>query len=473
MAVCFSGNNLQIELSSCLGWQPLSKEMTITDVGDVAVKTIDNMPAFSVYEKYLGIKADSNFFQNSLEFPFIITRNNNKIARTPFFVNEDDQSIQMVADVKAGEKFRIGYGNPQTIKEESAVLQNQMCNFKPEAIFIYTCICRRFLMQDEVDFETLPFNAIAPTAGFYTFGEFYSDKSYHALLNSSMVTVGFREGTPITKSKLLKDTLKKNIPLDPFKNQHNRILSRLIFFINVLIEEMEKKSRKLKVLNEQKNEIIGIVAHDLRSPLGVIQGFSDLLTEEVENEEHKDFASLINKESSNLLNLLNDLLDISKIESGKLELKRKEIDYMALIYQNTKINSFFAQKKRILITVESEIEHQLLSIDEGQIIQVLNNLIGNAIKYSYPDSEVTIKIFKEDNQIITQVIDQGQGIPKEEIENVFLMFQKTSTKPTAGESSHGLGLAIVKKIVEGHEGQIGVKNNQEKGSTFYYSLPIT
>lgn len=113
-----------------------------------------------------------------------------------------------------------------------------------------------------------------------------------------------------------------------------------------------------------------------------------------------------------------------------------------------------------------------MSIDEGQIIQVLNNLIGNAIKYSYPDSEVTIKIFKEDNQIITQVIDQGQGIPKEELENVFLMFQKTSTKPTAGESSHGLGLAIVKKIVEGHEGQIAVKNNQGNGSTFYYSLPI-
>ncbi|MUP39024.1 FIST N-terminal domain-containing protein [Labilibaculum euxinus] len=472
VAVCFSGGNLQIELSSCLGWQPLSKEMTITDVGDVAVKTIDNMPAFSVYEKYLGIKADNNFFQNSLEFPFIITRNNHEIARTPFFVNEDDQSIQMVADVKAGEKFRIGYGNPQTIKEESAVLQHQMCNFKPEAIFIYTCICRRFLMQDEVDFETLPFNAIAPTAGFYTFGEFFSNNSFHALLNSSMVTVGFREGEPITKAESSKDTLKKNTLIDPYTNQHNRILSRLIFFINVLIEQMEEKSLKLKVLNEQKNEIIGIVAHDLRSPLGVIQGFSELLEDEMKNEEHKDFASLIHTESSNLLYLLNDLLDISKIESGKLDLKRKEIDYIALIHRNIKTNSFFAQKKNISITVESAIEHQLLSVDEGQIIQVLNNIIGNAIKYSYPDSEIKIKVFKENDQIITQIIDQGQGIPKEELENVFTMFQKTSTKPTGGESSHGLGLAIVKKIVEGHKGQINVESNQGKGSTFYFSLPI-
>jgi len=235
---------------------------------------------------------------------------------------------------------------------------------------------------------------------------------------------------------------------------------------------MEEKSLKLKVLNEQKNEIIGIVVYGLRSALGVIQGFSGLLEDEIKNEEHKDFASLIHTESSNLLYLLNDLLDISKIESGKLDLKRKEIDYIALIHRNIKTNSFFAQKKNISITVESAIEHQLLSVDEGQIIQVLNNIIGNAIKYSYPDSEIKIKVFKENDQIITQIIDQGQGIPKEELENVFTMFQKTSTKPTGGESSHGLGLAIVKKIVEGHKGQINVESNQGKGSTFYFSLPI-
>ena len=117
-------------------------------------------------------------------------------------------------------------------------------------------------------------------------------------------------------------------------------------------------------------------------------------------------------------------------------------------------------------------QYQLLFIDEGKIVQVLNNLIGNAIKYSYPDSELKIKVFKEDNQIITQVIDHGQGIPSGELENVFQMFKKTSVQPTDGESSHGLGLAIVKKIVEGHKGYIGVESNYGEGSTFYFSLPI-
>ena len=151
LAVVFSGKSIHIEIHTSLGWLPLSKEMTITEIGNVSVKTIDNKPAFSVYRKYLGIKADGDFFQNSLEFPFLISRNNQTIARTPFFVNENDGSIQLVADVQVGERFRIGYGNPQTIQDESALLQKKMIDFKPEAIFLYTCICRRFLMQEEVD----------------------------------------------------------------------------------------------------------------------------------------------------------------------------------------------------------------------------------------------------------------------------------------------------------------------------------
>ena len=144
----------------------------------------------------------ADFFQNSLEFPFLIYRNGQIIARTPFFVNKKDGSIQLVSDVHVGEKFRIGYGNPQMIIKESVHIQNQMQFFKPNAIFLYTCICRRFLLQEDINLETLPFNNIAPTAGFYTFGEFCSNNKFNSLLNSTMVAVGFREGA---KSKDLKN----------------------------------------------------------------------------------------------------------------------------------------------------------------------------------------------------------------------------------------------------------------------------
>lgn len=475
VAVVFSGNDLRIEVFTSLGWHALSKEMTITEIGDVSVKTIDNKPAFDVYEKYLGIKADENFYQNSLEFPFLISRNDQLIARTPFFVNETDKSIQLVADVKVGEKFRIGYGDPVSILIESAQLQSQMRDFKPEAIFLYTCICRRFLMQQEVDLETLPFNEIAPTAGFYTFGEFYSNGTFNSLLNSSIVAVGFREGVckdDSTHNKTVQngETYKRS-ELDPYTNKHARILSRLLYFITVLTKELDDQNHLLQTLNEQKNEFLGIAAHDLRNPIGVILGISKLLEKQT-GDEHKKYTEIISSTSSTMLQLINDLLDISKIEAGKLDLKKNETDYIAFIERNISMNEFFAKNKNISIQCDLEMQHQILSFDDGKIEQVLNNLIGNAIKYSNSGTTITVKVFKENNQIVTQIIDNGQGIPEKEINDIFRPFKRSSVRPTNGESSHGLGLAIVKKIIEGHNGEVGVSSVVGTGSNFYFTLPI-
>jgi signal transduction histidine kinase len=470
VAVVFSGENLFIKPLSCLGWQPLSKEMTITEVGDVSVRTIEGKPAFSVYEKYLGIKADQNFFQNSLEFPFLIYRDNRIIARTPFFVNEDDGSIQLVADVQAGDKFSIGYGNPQAIKDESIHIQDDMLDFNPDAIFLYTCVCRRFLMQDEVDLETLPFNKMAPTAGFYTFGEFFADCSFQSLLNCSMVAVGFREGAPKTNHELLGKRKNPTANSDPYTNQHNRILSRLLYFIDVLIKELDEQNQQLKSLNQQKNELLGMAAHDLRNPIAVIQGFSELLEEQA-NGDQKEYLSMISRESLKMSELLSDLLDISKIEASKLDLKINETEYFFFIRQILKINSFISRKKNIEIVSDFGMKRQMLSIDAGKMEQVMNNLISNAIKYSFPNTKITIKVFKDHNQIVTQVIDQGQGIPENEIDGIFKPFKKTSTSPTSNEPSHGLGLAIVKKIIEGHKGKVQVTSKLGEGSIFSFTLP--
>lgn len=471
--VAFAGDHLCIQIATNLGWYPLSKEMTITEIEEVSIKTIDNKPAISIYEKYLGIKGDEHFYQNSLEFPFLIERNKQVIARSPFFFNAKEGSIELAADVKVGEKFRIGYGDPQTIIAESVQLHNKMKCFKPEAIFLFSCICRRFLMQQDVDFETLPFNEIAPTAGFYTFGEFYSNESFNSLLNSSLVVVGFKEGN-CNKENDVKHHLQNEVFLhdpDPYMNQHSRILSRLLYFINILTKELEEQNMELTSLIEQKNEFMGIAVHDLRNPLGVILGFSELLGTRVDNEL-KNYARIINDVSSTMLHQLDDLLDISKIEAGKLDLRKSETDYTEFVLQNIRMNDFLAQNKKIHVESDMGPEHQILMIDHDKIGQVLNNLIGNAIKYSYPYSTITVKVSREEGRIVTQVIDQGQGIPREELEDVFRLYKKTSVKPTNGETSHGLGLAIVKKIVEGHKGEVGVKSEVGKGSIFYFTLPL-
>lgn len=473
VAIAFSGENLHIEPFTYLGWHPLSKEMTITKVDGMSVKEIDNTPAFSLFKKYLDIKYDDSFFHNVLEFPFLINRDNHIIARVPFFVNEQDNSIEFLADIREGETFRIGYGNPQTIINESFQIQNKLSQFKPEAIYLYTCICRRFLMQQDVEHETEPFNQIAPTAGFYTFGEFYAGSKLKALLNSTMVAVGIREGEKNTNrpSVDLAPTGNKKYTDDPFENKHTRILSHLLYFIDATTKELEEQNTKLKILNEQKNELLGIAAHDLRNPLGVIQGFAEMLEEQV-SDDLKEYASTINIASGKLLQLLNDLLDISKIEAGKLDLKIDTVDFINLAEQNIKMNRYLAINKGIRLFVEYDATPQIVQIDAEKIEQVLNNLIGNAIKYSPRNTTVRVKILSQNNQLVVQVIDQGQGIRAHEINEIFQPFKKASSSPTGEESSHGLGLAIVKKIIEGHHGTIHAESEIGKGSTFTFTLPL-
>jgi signal transduction histidine kinase len=231
----------------------------------------------------------------------------------------------------------------------------------------------------------------------------------------------------------------------------------------------------LRELNKQKNEFLGMAAHDLRNPIAVIQNASSVLSRyssENLSEKQKEFLKKIYDTSKFMLELLNGLLDILKIESGKLELEISKNNYSDFVRKNIEFNRFFATEKDISIDSVLSDDIPLVDFDRNKIEQVLNNLISNAIKYSHPNTAIRIEVLRQQHFVVTKVIDQGQGIPENELPHVFKPFQKASTKPTAGEKSTGLGLAIVKKIVEGHQGTIGVESEVGKGSTFFFRLPL-
>ncbi len=242
------------------------------------------------------------------------------------------------------------------------------------------------------------------------------------------------------------------------------------------VQEINQQKIRLEDLNDQKNKFLGIAAHDLRNPISAINMFSSLMLEEPDTglaEEYLDFVHEIKNSSTFMLTLLNDLLDISKIESGKIEINRAETDYIEFVKKCVKVNRLFAEQKHIVIREDYEKSSKIINIDLEKITQVLNNLISNAIKYSHRDTEITVRIFYRDNMIVTEVADQGQGIPSEELPNLFKEFQKTSVQSTEGEKSTGLGLAIVKRIIETHGGTISVESEVGKGSAFSFTLPTS
>jgi len=245
--------------------------------------------------------------------------------------------------------------------------------------------------------------------------------------------------------------------------------------LNNLTRELQKKNIQLDQLNQLKNQFLGMAAHDLRNPIGTILMFTEFVLDEHQDcisEECMQMMEIIHNSSRFMLNLLDELLDVVKIESGKLQLRPELINVEAFLTKNIAINSMIATKKQIRIVKNIIEDMPAIEADPGKLEQVLNNLISNAIKYSVPGTTITLSVFCTGSEVIFSVADQGQGIPKEEMDLLFKPFAKLSPKGTAGEKSTGLGLTIVKRIIIGHMGRIWVESTQGKGTTVYFSLPV-
>ena len=244
--------------------------------------------------------------------------------------------------------------------------------------------------------------------------------------------------------------------------------------IQQLIGQLESKNKQLEELNELKNKFLGMASHDMRNHLSAIKGYSQILQEdrkELPDETKNQFLYFINKSSENMLRMVNELLDISVIESGKLQLDLQLESFQSLIKHHILIHKFFADKKKIRLQSDlSDIPE--CQIDAGKIGQVIDNLISNAIKFSESGTTVSVRLEEKEGKLVFSVQDEGPGISDEDQAKLFQHFQKLSARPTAGESSSGLGLAISKKMIQAHKGRLGVTSQLGSGATFWFEIPL-
>jgi PAS domain S-box-containing protein len=226
----------------------------------------------------------------------------------------------------------------------------------------------------------------------------------------------------------------------------------------------------------QRSLLLGIVAHELRGPLSLLTGFSRAVLDDIENidvESVRKYLVVIDDGATRMLKMVDELLDISKIELGEVSLQLEQVNLAELLKKHRADYFYVARKKNIQLKEKLLTEALICKCDAAKIGQVISNFIDNAIKYS--DSGTTTEIIgeKRGSHIWVGVKDRGPGIKSEETQHLFKSFghNKISSKPTAGEKSSGLGLAICKKIIEAHRGQIGVDSTPGYGSTFWFSLP--
>jgi signal transduction histidine kinase len=237
---------------------------------------------------------------------------------------------------------------------------------------------------------------------------------------------------------------------------------------------LTQKIEQLEHTNRIKNEFLGMAAHDLRNPISVISIYAAFLLENKSlslPEKEREMIVIIQRQSTFILRLLNDLLDVSVIESGRLNIDMTTNNYITFLKYNIRLNRVLAARKDIRLRLEAPATRLALGFDRQKMDQVLNNLISNAVKFSPPGSLVTIRARKDGPFVVTSIIDRGPGIPPEELETIFKEFHKGRAKPTAGEKSTGLGLAITRRIIEGHGGSISVESTPGKGASFTFTLP--
>ncbi len=302
-----------------------------------------------------------------------------------------------------------------------------------------------------------------------------------------------KTGHLITEEKFTIGDKVLRILVSPVKDPENKPLGAVVLFHDVTKETAIEKMRE---------DFTSMMVHELRSPLTGIRSIANLLREDkIKNEQRKyqEFIDLIVTNSASMLDLVNDLLDVAKLEAGKFQVMKKATDVLNLI--KMRMESFESLAGENQLKLESKIDPNLpkvVTLDETKVGQVLNNLLSNAIKFTKPGGKITVSAFPlktkedmlnkvaslgmiwpglkevkfKDDVLVMAVSDTGVGIPEDESEKLFNKFTQLENSAGSEKKGTGLGLVISKGVVEAHGGVIGLCSELEKGTTFYFTIPL-
>ncbi|WP_456275691.1 ATP-binding protein [Bacillus sp. AK128] len=224
-------------------------------------------------------------------------------------------------------------------------------------------------------------------------------------------------------------------------------------------------------VDKMKSEFVSTVSHELRTPLASVLGFTELMiNKELKPERQKKYLSTIYQEAKRLTSLINDFLDVQRMESGKQVYEKKYEDLMTIIHQVVDTQRISLTQHSIHVSKKTELTTVLG--DQDKISQVFTNLINNAIKYSPEGGEITIDVYEESGWVKVAIKDQGLGIPSEAIPNLFTKFYRVDNSDRRRIGGTGLGLSIVKEIMEAHGGKVSVESELKEGSTFILQFPV-
>jgi signal transduction histidine kinase len=241
-----------------------------------------------------------------------------------------------------------------------------------------------------------------------------------------------------------------------------------------LFRELEEKGRELELASRHKSEFLANMSHELRTPLNAVLGYTELILDSIYGEvpeKIRDVMTRIDKSGRHLLGLINDVLDLSKIEAGQLSLSLADYSMKELVHTVLVAVESLAAEKKLALKVDLAADLPRGRGDERRLSQVLLNLVGNALKFTEA-GDVRVKAGLEDGQFRVAVADTGPGISPSDQARIFEAFQQVDSSLTRKKGGTGLGLSIARRIVELHGGRLWVESAPGTGSTFSFTVPV-
>jgi signal transduction histidine kinase len=255
--------------------------------------------------------------------------------------------------------------------------------------------------------------------------------------------------------------------------ENARLYANMESKVNERTQELSEKNKDLVKLNREKNEFIGIAAHDLKNPLSAIKGLSEEIQEaydDMDKNEVIEYAEMIHRASEKMFQLVTNLLDVNAIEDGKMDLELSIVDIYPLIKEVVANYQVSSTIKNITINFNVELSEYKILAHADTISQVLDNIVSNAVKYSPRSKKIFIKLFRSNQKVTCIVQDEGPGLSENDKNNLFGKFNRLTAQPTGGEHSTGLGLFIVKKLVETMKGQVWCETKLGHGASFIFEF---
>ena len=470
----FAGRGLHFEAKHISGWKPLGQSFKITSVEKNILKTLEDKPAFDVYSRYLDIQNDDSFEDNAIEFPFMCTTDDGKVVmRTPVSSNQDG-SIVMFSEIDSFDSVRLSYGDKHNISNCITAEARALCDFRPDAISLFSCVARRAFWAEEIDKESSIFQSVAPTSGFYTSGEVMTenDKVYHH--NETLLIIAVREGDidPSIPPRFISDSAfstKKS-----FVSRLAKYVSTATKEIDEMVESVEESRRLAEEANHAKSSFLANMSHEIRTPINAILGFDTMILRESRNEEIIHYANDIMSAGNNLLLIINDILDLSKIESGKMNIVDVEYELSSLVLDVVNMMRMKAEEKglRVEVEVDKNIPSWLFG-DDVRIRQIIINLMNNAVKYT-ETGVVSLSIDGtregEYEKLHVEIKDTGMGIKPEDMDKLFEKFARIEEERNHNVEGTGLGMNITISLLSMMNSKLNVESEYGKGSTFSFEI---